>query len=100
MSSITDYFERMHRREYENPTSHRFTVAGGILFLLAGIAVEIWTHDLTRALSLAAIGLGMVLYGISNVRLRESRWYWLPFATGIVLWFTAIYWMVRPIFVG
>jgi hypothetical protein len=34
MSSVIDYFERMHRKEHLNPSSHWFTIAGGILFSL------------------------------------------------------------------
>jgi hypothetical protein len=97
-SSISDYFERMHRKEHLNPTSHWFTIGAGILFLLAGPVREIRTQDLSRALPCVAIGVGMALYGISHMRIRESRWRWPALMAELALWFGGVYWLVRTIF--
>jgi hypothetical protein len=98
MSSITDYFEKMHREEHRNPSSRWFTVAAGILFALAGAIVEIRTQDLSRALSFIAIGLGMTLFGITQMKLRASRWRWPALLAEVALWFGGLYWLLHTIF--
>jgi hypothetical protein len=98
MSSVSDYFERMHRKEHLNPSSHWFTIAAGILFLLAGAVVEIRSHDLSRALPYGAIGLGMILFSISHARLRASHWRWPVLLAEVALWFGGVYWLVRTVF--
>jgi hypothetical protein len=98
MSAITDYFERAHRKEHLNPSSHWFTIAGGILFVLAGAFREIRTQDLSRALPCVAIGVGMTLYGVSHVRLRASRWRFPALMAELALWFGGVYCLLRTIF--
>ena len=98
MSSVTDYFERMHRKEHLNPSSHWFTIAGGILFLLAGAIAEIRTQDLSRALSYIAIGLGMTLFGVTHTKLRTSPWRVPALLAELTLWFGAAYWLIHTMF--
>lgn len=98
MSSVSDYFEKIHHKEHLNPTSHWFTIVAGVLFLLAGAVIEIRSRELPRALSYAAIGLGMILFGVSHVKLRYSRWRWAAFLAEIALWFGGIYWLIRTLF--
>jgi hypothetical protein len=98
MSSVSDYFERMHRKEHLNPSSHWFTIGAGILFILAGAIVEIRTQDLSRALSFIAIGLGMILFSISHTRLRASHWRWPALIAELALWFGGVYWLWRTMF--
>ena len=98
MSAITDYFERMHHREHKNPSSRWFTVAGGILFALAGAIVEIRTQDHSRALSFIAIGLGMALFGFTYTRLRHSAWRVPALLAEIALWFGGVYWLIHTMF--
>lgn len=98
MSSVSDYFERMHRKEHLNPSSHWFTIGAGILFVLAGAVIEIRSQDLSRALPYVAIGLGMILFGVSHVRLRASRWRWPAFVAELALWFGGVYWLLRTMF--
>ena len=98
MSSISDYFERMHRKEHLNPSSHWFSIGAGILFVLAGAVVEIRFHSLSRALPYAAIGLGMALFGISYTALRYSRWRWPALLAELALWFGGVYWLIRTLF--
>jgi hypothetical protein len=87
MSSISGYFERKHRKEQLNPTSHWFTIGAGILFIVAGAVVEIRSHDLSRALSFTLIGLGMTLFGITQDNLRNSMWHRIAVFAEIALWF-------------
>jgi hypothetical protein len=98
MSSISDYFERMHRKEHLNPSSHWFTIGAGIVFILAGTIFEIRTHDLSRALPYAAIGLGMTLFGITQDKLRTSPLRWIALLAEIALWVGGVYWLVRTLF--
>ena len=98
MSSITDYFERMHRKERLNPSSHLFTIGAGLLFVLAGAFAQIQTHDPSRALPYTAIGLGMVLFGITQTKLRTSPLRWIALLAEIALWFGGIYWLIRTVF--
>jgi hypothetical protein len=98
MSSISDYFERMHRKEHLNPSSHWFAIGGGILFMLAGAIGEVRTHDLSKAVPYAAIGLGMTLFGISHTTLRYSRWRLPALLAELALWFGGIYWLIRTLF--
>ena len=100
MSSISDYFERAHRKEHQNPPSHWFMIAGGILFLFAGAIVEIRIQDLARALPYAAIGLGMILFSISQVRLRASRWRWSALLAEIAMWVGGVYLLFRAFFLS
>lgn len=87
MSSVTDYFERMHRKEHLNPSSYWFTIAGGIVFMLAGAIGEIRTHDHSCALSYVAIGLGMTFFGMTHTKLRNSPWHTPAFLAELALWF-------------
>jgi sulfite exporter TauE/SafE len=98
MSSITDYFERMHRKEHLNPSSHWFTIAGGILFMLAGAIAEIRTQDLPRALSYVAIGLGMTLFGVTQTKLRTSPLRVPALLAEVALWFGGVYWLIYTMF--
>ena len=98
MSSVSDYFERMHRKEHLNPSSHWFTIVAGILFVLAGAVIEIRSRELSQALPYAAIGLGMILFGVSHVKLRYSRWRWIAFLAEFALWIGGTYWLIRTIF--
>ena len=98
MSSVTDYFERMHRKEHLNPSSHWFTIAAGILFLLAGAIAEIRTQDLSRALSYIAIGLGMTLFGVTQTKLRTSTWRVPALLAEVALWCGGAYWLVHTMF--
>ena len=98
MSSVSDYFERMHRKEHLNPSSHWFTIGAGILFVLAGAVIEIRSQELSRALPYVAIGLGMILFGVSHVRLRASGWRWPAFLAELALWFGGVYWLLRTMF--
>ena len=98
MSSFTDYFERMHRKEHLNPSSHLFTICGGLLFVLVGAVAQIRTHDLSRALPYTAIGLGMTFFGITQTKLRTSPLRWVVLLAEIALWFGGIYWLVRTLF--
>ena len=98
MSSISDYFERMHRKEQLNPSSHFFTICGGFLFVVVGAVVEIRTHDFSRALPYIAIGLGMVLFAITHDKLRASPLRWIALLAEIALWVGGVYWLVRTLF--
>jgi hypothetical protein len=98
MSAITDYFERAHRKEYLNPTSHWFTIAGGILFLFVGAIAEIRNHDHSRALSYVAIGLGVTLFGNTHTRLRNSPWHTPAVLAELALWFGGAYWLIHTMF--
>jgi len=98
VSSISDYFERMHRKEHLNPSSHWFTISAGILFVLTGAVVEIRSHDLSRALPYGAIGLGMVLFAITHDKLRASPLRWIALLAEIALWVGGVYWLVRTLF--
>jgi hypothetical protein len=98
MSSISDYFERMHRKEQLNPSSHFFTICGGFLFVVVGAVVEIRTHDFSRALPYIAIGLGMVIFGITQDKLRNSPLRQIVLLAELVLWFGGIYWLIRTLF--
>jgi hypothetical protein len=97
MSSVTDYFERMHRKEHQNPSSRWFTIAAGIVFILVG-AVETRTQSLSHALSIMAIGLGMTLFGFTYTRLRNSPWRVPALIAEFALWLGGAYWLIRPIF--
>ena len=98
MSSFTEFFEKAHRKEHLNPSSHWFTIVAGILFILAGAVVEIRSHDLSRALPYVAIGMGMTLFGISHTTLRYSRWRWPAFLTELALWVGGVYWILHTTF--
>ena len=98
MSSFTDFFERAHRKEHLNPTSHWFTIASGILFMLAGAVAEIRTQDLSRALSYVAIGLGMTLFGITHTKLRTSPWRVPALLAELALWCGGVYWLLHTMF--
>jgi hypothetical protein len=98
VSSISDFFERMHRKEQLNPTSHLFTVGGGILFILAGAVVEMRTRDLSRALPYTAIGLGMTFFSITQTKVRTSPLRWVVLLAEIALWVGGVYWLVRTLF--
>ena len=98
MSSFTEFFEKAHRKEHLNPSSHWFTIIAGILFILAGAVVEIRSHDLSRALPYVAIGVGMTLFGISHTTLRYSRWRWPAFLAELALWVGGVYWLIRTSF--
>jgi hypothetical protein len=72
MSSITDYFER---------------------FILAAAILETRTQDLSKAASFIAIGLGMVLFGIT--KLRSSPWRLPMLIAELALWFGGVYWLLH-----
>jgi hypothetical protein len=95
MSSITAFFERMHRKEHLNPSSHWFTIAGGIAFMLAGAIFEVRTQDLSKALPYGAIGLGMTLFGITQDRFRTSPFRWIALLAEASLWIGGVYWLFR-----
>jgi hypothetical protein len=97
MSSVTDYFERLHRKEHQNPSSHWFTIATGIVFVLVG-AVEIRTQSLPHALSFIAIGLGMILFGITHTKLRNSPWRVPALVAEFALWGGGFYWLLHSMF--
>lgn len=98
MSSIGNFFERMHRKEHLSPSSHWFTIGAGILFVLAGAVAEIRSSDLSRALPYVALGVGMTFFGISHTTLRYSHWRWPALLAELALWVGGVYWLVRTLF--
>lgn len=98
MSFISAYFERMHRKEQANPTSHWFTIGGGILFILAGAVGEMRTRDLSLAVPYTAIGLGMTFFGITQTKFRNSSLYPIVILAEIALWIGGVYWVFRTLF--
>ena len=71
MSSI--HLEKNVPQEYLSPSSKWPLLVGGIGLLFAAAIVQTRTHDLSRAFAWIAIGSGMILYGITEMRLRQSR---------------------------
>jgi uncharacterized membrane protein HdeD (DUF308 family) len=93
MSSVSDYFERMTQRQYE--TSKWPLIVGGLLFLVVGCVSLMRSHDLSRAASPFAIGIGTILYGITEIRLRRTQWRVPPLILALVFWFGGACWMIR-----
>lgn len=93
MSSITDYFERIVRKEYLHPSSKAPIIGGGILFLSAGCFL-IANHNPTRAGAWLAVGVGMILYAITEIRFRDRRWRIPVLFAAVVLWFSGVGWAV------
>jgi hypothetical protein len=89
-----DFFEKNLRRELLSPWSKWPLILGGIGFFFAAGIVEMRTGDLSHAAALYAIGSGTMLYGITEMRLRQSRWYWVLALTSVVLWFGGAFWAV------
>jgi hypothetical protein len=98
MSAIIDYFERAHRKERLNPSSHFFTICGGFLFVVVGAVVEIRTHDFSRALPYMAIGLGMTFFGLTQAKVRASPLRWVVLLAEIALWVGGVYWLIHTMF--
>ena len=96
MSSITNYFERMTQKQYES--SKWPLVIGGILFLLLGCVYLIRNHDPARAEPSFCIGLGTMLYGITEIRFRGTPWRVPLLILSLVFWFGGICWFIRAIF--
>jgi hypothetical protein len=91
----SDLFEKNLRREYLSPSSKWPLLVGGLGFLFAAAIVETRTHDLSRAVAWVAIGCGMILYGIAEMRLQHSRLHWLLALASLVLWFGGAYWTIH-----
>ena len=97
MSSITDYFERTLQEEHRNHASKWFTIAAGILFVSAGAILETRIQNLSKSASFIAIGLGMVLFGITQTKLHTSPWRWPMLIAELALWFGGVYWLLHTI---
>lgn len=95
MSSVSDYFERMTQKQYE--TSKWPLIFGGLLFLVVGCISLMRSNDLSRAASPFAIGIGTVLYGITEIRLRQTQWRVPLLIVALVFWFGGAYWMIHDL---
>jgi hypothetical protein len=91
----SDFFEKSLRQEYLSPSSKWPLIIGGIGFLFAAAIVETRTHDLPHAAAWIAIGSGMILYGITEMRLRQSRLHWILALASLALWLSGAYWAVH-----
>jgi hypothetical protein len=91
----SDFFEKNLRREYLSPSSKWPLIIGGLGFLFAAGIVEMRTGNLSRAAAWYAVGCGTILYGITEMRLRQSRLHWILALTSLVLWFGGAYWAVH-----
>jgi len=93
MSSNSGFFERMAQKQYE--TSKWPLIVGGILFLIVGSVSLMRSHDVSRAASPFAIGIGALLYGFTEIRLRQTPWRVPLLLISLVFWFGGACWMIR-----
>jgi hypothetical protein len=91
----SDFFEKNLRREYLSPSSKWSILVAGLGFLFAAAIIETRTHDLSRAAAWIAIGCGMILNGITEMRFQHSRLHWLMALASLVLWLGGAYWAVH-----
>jgi hypothetical protein len=95
MSSITDYFERVARRQNENPSSMWPFIFAGVMFLFAGSIAEIRAQDFWRVAALVIQGFGMIAYGVTQMKFRGSRLYVPSAILSLVLWFGGVFLIFR-----
>lgn len=68
-----------------------FLPTGAVLFLLAALMAGI-RHNLSRGGTFMSMGLGMMLYGLADVKLRDSRWRGPVLLLAFALWMGGSLW--------
>jgi hypothetical protein len=96
MSSITDFFSKLQRDEYNNPTSKWSMLTVALIWLAVGIAGAVIAHERSRSLLWIAIGLFFVIYSVVETVLRRSPWRWVARAVLTAMWCVVMYVMLNP----
>jgi multisubunit Na+/H+ antiporter MnhG subunit len=95
MSSLTDYFERIARRQNESPSSMWPFIIAGVIFLFAGSIAEIRMQDFWRVAAWVTQGFGMIAYGVTQMKFRGSKLYVPSVILSLALWFGGAFLIFR-----
>jgi len=70
-------------------------IFAGVLFLFAGAIAEIRTQDFWRVAAFVFQGFGMISYGVTQMKFRDSRLYVPSAILSLALWVGGVYLILR-----
>ena len=76
--------------DFDNPFSKLPLILEGVIFICVAIFATA-RHDPSRAMAWLSIGAGMMLYGVTDILLRRTRWRIPALLGALAFWFGSVF---------